>query len=89
MSLMESPPMVAAQDASEALDGPRFTRRVTLLTMLSVLLVMLLSSLDQTIVGTAMPRVVVRMARSERHDLHYQDRNQQNHGQRPGVYTAG
>jgi EmrB/QacA subfamily drug resistance transporter len=50
--------VVDAQGASDAVDGPRFSRRVTLLTMLSVLLVMLLSSLDQTIVGTAMPRVI-------------------------------
>src|SRR6185295_6769806 len=39
-------------------EAPRYSRRETLLTMLSVLLVMLLASLDQTIVGTAMPRVV-------------------------------
>lgn len=37
---------------------PRYTRRETLLTMLGVLMVMLLASLDQTIVGTAMPRVI-------------------------------
>ena len=59
MSMMEGAPAVgAAQDVSEVVDGPRFSRRVTLLTMLSVLLVMLLASLDQTIVGTAMPRIV-------------------------------
>ncbi|HEX6483871.1 MAG TPA: MDR family MFS transporter [Ktedonobacteraceae bacterium] len=39
-------------------DTPRFTRRDTLLTMSGVLLVMLLASLDQTIVGTAMPRII-------------------------------
>lgn len=39
-------------------DTPRFTRRETLLTMTGVLLVMLLASLDQTIVGTAMPRII-------------------------------
>ena len=39
-------------------EAPRYTRRETLLTMLSVLLVMLLASLDQTIVGTAMPRII-------------------------------
>lgn len=39
-------------------EAPRYSRRETLLTMLSVLLVMLLASLDQTIVGTAMPRVI-------------------------------
>src|SRR5438874_4851663 len=39
-------------------DTSRFTRRETLLTMAGVLLVMLLASLDQTIVGTAMPRII-------------------------------
>jgi len=56
MSMMEGAPAAAA--AQDVVDGPRFSRRVTLLTMLSVLLVMLLASLDQTIVGTAMPRIV-------------------------------
>ena len=45
---------------------PRFSRRETLLTMLGVLMVMLLASLDQTIVSTAMPRVIA--------DLHGFDR---------------
>lgn len=39
-------------------ETPRFTRRETLLTMAGVLLVMLLASLDQTIVGTAMPHII-------------------------------
>src|SRR5678810_934065 len=57
--MMEGAPAVGAgRGAGEVVDGPRFSRRVTLLTMLSVLLVMLLASLDQTIVGTAMPRIV-------------------------------
>lgn len=47
---------VAPLAAAGAEEGPRFSRRVTLLTMLSVLLVMLLASLDQTIVGTALPK---------------------------------
>ena len=42
-------------------EAPRYSRRETLLTMLSVLLVMLLASLDQTIVGTAMPRVIAEL----------------------------
>jgi EmrB/QacA subfamily drug resistance transporter len=42
-------------------EGPRYSRRETLLTMLSVLLVMLLAALDQTIVGTAMPRVIAEL----------------------------
>ncbi|HEU4328752.1 MAG TPA: DHA2 family efflux MFS transporter permease subunit [Roseiflexaceae bacterium] len=47
-----------ASAAPAAEEGPRYSQRETLLTMLSVLLVMLLASLDQTIVGTAMPTVI-------------------------------
>ncbi len=36
----------------------RYSRRETLFTMLAVLLVMLLASLDQTIVSTALPRII-------------------------------
>src|SRR5260221_1235851 len=50
----------------ENVERPRYTRRETLLTMLGVLLVLLLASLDQTIVSTAMPRIVA--------DLHGFDR---------------
>jgi EmrB/QacA subfamily drug resistance transporter len=39
-------------------EQPRYGRRDTLLTMAGVLMVMLLASLDQTIVSTAMPRVI-------------------------------
>jgi EmrB/QacA subfamily drug resistance transporter len=39
-------------------ETPRYTRRETLSTMTAVLLVMLLASLDQTIVGTAMPHII-------------------------------
>ena len=54
---------ISAKGASTAaeVETPRFSREVTLLTMLSVLLVMLLASLDQTIVGTAMPRVIAQL----------------------------
>ena len=44
--------------AVPAVETPRYTRRETLLTMLGVLMVMLLASLDQTIVSTAMPRII-------------------------------
>src|SRR5256886_12929844 len=50
----------------EDYEQSRFTRRETLLTMFGVLMVMLLASLDQTIVSTAMPRVIA--------DLHGFDR---------------
>lgn len=50
----------------EDYEQPRYTRRETILTMIGVLMVMLLASLDQTIVSTAMPRVIA--------DLHGFDR---------------
>ncbi len=42
----------------EDYEQPRYSRRDILLTMAGVLMVMLLASLDQTIVSTAMPRVI-------------------------------
>ena len=39
-------------------EQPRYSRRDILFTMAGVLLVMLLASLDQTIVSTAMPRII-------------------------------
>ncbi|MGH2480777.1 MAG: MFS transporter, partial [Ktedonobacteraceae bacterium] len=42
-------------------ESPTFTRRETLLTMYGVLMVMLLASLDQTIVGTAMPHIIATL----------------------------
>lgn len=51
--------VAAANEAAlEDDEQPRYSRRETLLTMLGVLMVMLLASLDQTIVGTAMPRII-------------------------------
>jgi EmrB/QacA subfamily drug resistance transporter len=50
----------------EEYEQRRYTRRETILTMVGVLMVMLLASLDQTIVSTAMPRVIA--------DLHGFDR---------------
>src|SRR5580704_14780790 len=50
----------------EEYEQPRYTPRETILTMVGVLMVMLLASLDQTIVSTAMPRVIA--------DLHGFDR---------------
>lgn len=55
-------------NVSEAvIERPKYSREVTLLTMLSVLLVMLLSSLDQTIVGTAMPRIITDLRGFDRY----------------------
>jgi EmrB/QacA subfamily drug resistance transporter len=42
----------------EEFEQPRFSQRDTLLTMFGVLMVMLLGSLDQTIVATALPHVI-------------------------------
>jgi EmrB/QacA subfamily drug resistance transporter len=42
----------------EEFEQPRYSRRDTLLTMFGVLMVMLLGSLDQTIVATALPHVI-------------------------------
>jgi len=53
--------------ASQDIDTPRFTRRETLFTMAGVLLVMLLASLDQTIVGTAMPRIITDLQGFDRY----------------------
>ncbi|HZB95433.1 MAG TPA: MDR family MFS transporter [Herpetosiphonaceae bacterium] len=58
-STAPSPVGVSRQAAVvDNFEAPRYSRRETLLTMLGVLLVMLLASLDQTIVGTAMPRII-------------------------------
>ena len=44
--------------AREEFEQPRFSTRETLLTMLGVLMVMLLASLDQIIISTAMPHMI-------------------------------
>src|SRR5712692_66111 len=51
----------------EDIDTSRFTRREILLTMAGVLLVMLLASLDQTIVGTAMPHIIADLQGFDRY----------------------
>src|SRR6266700_4502257 len=48
-------------------EQPRYSQRDTLLTMTGVLLVMLLASLDQTIVSTAMPRITVDLQGFDRY----------------------
>ncbi len=53
--------------ANQDIETPRFTRRETLFTMAGVLLVMLLASLDQTIVGTAMPRIITDLQGFDRY----------------------
>ncbi|HEX6478914.1 MAG TPA: MDR family MFS transporter [Ktedonobacteraceae bacterium] len=51
----------------EEYEQPVYSRRDTLLTMLGVLMVMLLASLDQTIVSTAMPRVIADLQGFDRY----------------------
>ena len=51
----------------EEFEQPRYSRRDTLLTMVGVLMVMLLASLDQTIVATAIPRVIADLQGFDRY----------------------
>ena len=53
--------------ASQEYEQPRYSRRDTVLTMIGVLMVMLLASLDQTIVSTAMPRVIAELQGFDRY----------------------
>lgn len=59
---------IAGSDATNQ-DGemPRYSRGETLTTMAGVLLVMLLASLDQTVVGTAMPRIITELQGFDRY----------------------
>ena len=58
---------VKGSTANQDTDTPRYTRREILSTMTAVLLVMLLASLDQTIVGTAMPRIITDLQGFDRY----------------------
>ncbi|MBV9707049.1 MAG: MFS transporter [Chloroflexi bacterium] len=58
---------VASQAGVVETEQPRYSRRDTLLTMSGVLLVMLLASLDQTIVSTAMPRIIADLQGFDRY----------------------
>src|SRR5438874_4544941 len=51
----------------EEYEQPRYSKRDTLLTMAGVLMVMLLASLDQTIVATALPRVIADLQGFDRY----------------------
>ncbi len=59
--------VVGSSSTNQDIETPRFTRRETLLTMAGVLLVMLLASLDQTIVGTAMPHIITDLQGFDRY----------------------
>lgn len=58
---------LASEQVYEEYEQPRFTKRETILTMIGVLMVMLLASLDQTIVSTAMPRVIAELQGFDRY----------------------
>src|SRR5437763_17155124 len=57
----------SSQVAVVSREQPRYSQRETLLTMVGVLLVMLLASLDQTIVSTAMPRIIAELQGFDRY----------------------
>ncbi len=59
--------VIGSSSTYQDIDTPHFTRRETLLTMAGVLLVMLLASLDQTIVGTAMPHIIADLQGFDRY----------------------
>src|SRR5581483_1591445 len=59
--------VIGSNLAGQDINTPLFTRRETLFTMTAVLLVMLLASLDQTIVGTAMPRIITDLQGFDRY----------------------
>src|SRR5947199_4850332 len=55
------------EKAVEEYEQPRYSTRDTILTMIGVLMVMLLASLDQTIVSTAMPRIIADLQGFDRY----------------------
>ncbi len=59
--------VIGSNPAEQDINTPQFTRRETIFTMVAVLLVMLLASLDQTIVGTAMPRIITDLQGFDRY----------------------
>src|SRR2546426_1515945 len=58
---------ISSQAQAVSIEQPRYSQRDTLLTMTGVLLVMLLASLDQTIVSTAMPRIIADLQGFDRY----------------------
>src|SRR5438270_1060700 len=68
LSTQSDAAVLASNSANEEeYEQPTFSRRDTLLTMLGVLMVMLLASLDQTIVSTAMPRIIADLQGFDRY----------------------
>jgi len=68
LSTQSDAAVLASNSANEEeYEQPTYSRRDTLLTMLGVLMVMLLASLDQTIVSTAMPRVIADLQGFDRY----------------------
>ncbi len=60
-------PSARPRQIIEDYEQPRYTKRETILTMVGVLMVMLLASLDQTIVATALPRVIADLQGFDRY----------------------
>ena len=60
---MEKPDQITLNGVGEiqAMPGvPSLPRRQVMLTMAAVMLAMFVSSIDQTVVGTAMPRIITQ-----------------------------
>jgi EmrB/QacA subfamily drug resistance transporter len=67
MSKTDEAELRSGQPVHYNTEQPRYTPRETILTMIGVLMVMLLASLDQTIVSTAMPRVIAELQGFDRY----------------------
>ena len=67
MSKTDEAELRSGQPVPYNTEQPRYTPRETILTMIGVLMVMLLASLDQTIVSTAMPRVIAELQGFDRY----------------------
>ena len=59
--------VIGSSSAEQNINTPQFTRRETIFTMVAVLLGDVLASLDQTIVGTAMPRIITDLQGFDRY----------------------
>ncbi len=68
-SLQPGAAALSAEQSQQAqeIEQPHYSTRETALTMIGVLLVMLLASLDQTIVSTALPRIIADLQGFDRY----------------------
>ncbi len=67
MSSNSAPPVESAAGQSVARDFVQLPRRQVILTMAGVMLAMFLAALDQTIVSTAMPRIIADLGGFDRY----------------------